>query len=127
MASRAITILIVDDNDDLRDLATVIVEDLGYRVLAARNGEEAMRVVRGGDPIDLLFTDIVMPGALNGFDLARTAKEIRPDLKVIYTTGYSSRIPEERGCTFGPIVYKPYRPVRLAAEIRRVLESRTEG
>ena len=126
MAQNSATILIVDDNDDLRELAVVIVEDLGYRVLSARSSEEALAVIQGGAPVDLLFTDIVMPG-FNGFDLARAAKAIRPDLRVIYTTGYSSRVPEERGRTFGPIVYKPYRPVRLAAEISRLLEGREEG
>jgi CheY-like chemotaxis protein len=122
MAQGATTILIVDDNDDLRALATVILEDLGHRVREARNADEALTIVRSDEAVDLLFTDIVMPGAMNGFDLARAAKTIRPGLKVIYTTGYSSRVPEERGRTFGPIVYKPYRPIRLAAEIRRVLD-----
>jgi CheY-like chemotaxis protein len=122
MGSGVATILVVDDNDDLRDLAVVIVEDLGYRVLAARDGAEALQLIEGGEAVDLLFTDIAMTGEPDGFELARRAKAMRPALKVIYTTGFSSRLPDERPQALGPILYKPYRPVRLAAEIKRLLE-----
>ena len=118
------TILVVDDNDDLRDLATVIIEEMGYTALGAPNGDEALRVIESssGKTIDLLFTDIVMPGRLNGFALAREAKARRPEIKVIYTTGYSNMLQQGiEGETFGPILKKPFRPRVLAEEIRRAL------
>jgi CheY-like chemotaxis protein len=117
MASHAPTVLVVDDDSDVRDLAVEILADSGYRVLAAGNGSDALRVLAGEPAIDLLFTDIVMPG-LDGIALARQAVALRPELKVIYASGYAA-------CGLldaaEPLLAKPYRPAQLAAEIGRAL------
>jgi CheY-like chemotaxis protein len=117
-------ILIVEDNDDLRDLVTEIIAAMGYTPLGAPDGEAAMHLIASENRIDLLFTDIGMPGRLNGFALARAAKAIRPALKVLYATGYSSLLHEGReGETFGPVLAKPFRPRHLVEEIQRALGS----
>ena len=83
------TILVVEDNDGVREYAVEVLEQLGYRVLAASDAKEALRLLSDGKHVDLLFTDIVLPGAITGRVLADQAKDIRPDLRVLYTTGYT--------------------------------------
>jgi CheY-like chemotaxis protein len=74
--------------------------------------------------IHLLFTDIRMPGGMDGFELAHRAKQLRPDLRVVYTTGYVKELPwGEHGIGYGPMVRKPYRHRDLIAEVNRLLAS----
>jgi CheY-like chemotaxis protein len=118
------TVLVVEDDDELRGPVTMIIGRLGYRVVAACAGEEALRIVEN-DPdgaIAVLFTDVQMPGRMDGFELARRATAIRPALKVIYTTGAAGKIPEGPGRIVAPIIHKPYRTERLAAELRRAFD-----
>ena len=68
------------------------MEELGYRVLTAQNGREALSVLKRGEPIDLLFTDLVMPHGISGGELARRARQMRPELKILLGSGYSARI-----------------------------------
>jgi CheY-like chemotaxis protein len=89
MARRA-TVLIVEDEDDVRDLAIAFVQALGYGILAANNGDAALAILKSDAPIDLLLTDIVMPGTLDGFALGRAALALRPNLKVLHVTGYAN-------------------------------------
>src|SRR5919199_3630971 len=82
------TILVVDDDESLRLLMVSLLTRSGYRTLAARNGDEALRIIASEPGIDLLLTDIVMPGQLDGFALAAKALQLRPALKIVYTSGY---------------------------------------
>ena len=115
------TILVVDDDDGVRELATDVLVDAGYEVLPAADGEEALRVLEEHPEIDLLFTDVVMP-RVNGFTLARKAKARFPGLKIVYASGYVSMVASSDLRDYhGPLLNKPYRPSQLLAEIRRAL------
>lgn len=118
----AATLLVVEDDDDVRDLAVSILREEGYRVLQAANGGVAMVMLDQDLPIDLLFTDVVMPGGPDGFELANLAKQRRPELKVIYTTGYAGLARATKDMPLhGKILSKPYRPAEIATEIRQLL------
>ena len=121
MGGMGATILVVDDDDLVRDLAIGILTEQNYRVLAASNAREALRLLDEHPEVELLFTGVVMP-AMNGFTLARKAKARRPDLKVLYASGYVSLVEaSDLGACHGPLLNKPYRPKQLLAEIGRVL------
>jgi CheY-like chemotaxis protein len=85
---RGETILIVDDDDLVRPSAVSLIESLGYRVLSAGNGHDALEILRQNTRVDLLFTDLFMPGGLHGPQLVAEARRLRPELKVLYTSGY---------------------------------------
>jgi CheY-like chemotaxis protein len=100
-----------------------MVEDLGYKVLAASNGAEALTMLRGVEPIDLLFSDVLMPGGLGGVALAAQARQTRPGLKILLTSGY----PERDGTrpvapTQFPMIQKPYERDKLAIVLRAILD-----
>lgn len=114
-------ILVVDDDEDVLDGTRGIVEALGYAVIAARSGAEALSIIRRDGIIDLLFTDISMPG-IDGWELARRSKQIRPDLMVVYTTGFSfSPVPETPTPGYGPLLPKPWRPAQLDQILQTIL------
>lgn len=115
-------ILVVEDDELVREFAVRLIRSLGYPVASAADGMEAMRVIEESPTIDLLFTDIVMPG-VDGIILADMVKQRRPVLKILYTTGYRdiARAKSEAGILHGRILEKPYRPAELEAEIRRLL------
>ena len=102
-----------------------MMEDLGYRVLTARNGVEALSILERGEPIELLFTDLVMPHGISGGDLALRARQMRPELKILLGSGYSARISTDTATAIAglPILRKPYRRDELAAKLRSVLAS----
>jgi DNA-binding NtrC family response regulator len=114
------TILVVDDDDDVRALAVSILHEAGYRAIPAASGDVALNLLLGGLYVDLLFTDIVMPGELDGFLLAYEAKQIYPDMKILYTTGFSG-FSASTAPIYGKILNKPYRPSALASEVMRLL------
>ena len=118
------TILLVDDDDAVRDSLGHALAVLGYNVLAAEDGLEALRVAAGmpNRRIDLLLTDVVMPG-MNGRDLARRLLQIRPSIRVVYTSGYTDGDAAflglaETGSSFLP---KPFLPEALAGVVRSQL------
>jgi two-component system cell cycle sensor histidine kinase/response regulator CckA len=119
------TILIVEDEAPVRGLAVVVLQKLGYRVLEAVDGDEAVEVwERHRSHIDLLLTDMVMPGALTGRKLAEKFQSQKPDLRVIYSSGYDSAT---AGQIFdirqkAPFLQKPYHPRRLAEIVRNSLD-----
>jgi len=86
--SRAATILVVEDDAEVRKTSMAMLSDLGHHVLIARDGPEALALVRAGNPIDILFTDVAMPGGMSGIELARQAIALRPTMKILITTGY---------------------------------------
>jgi len=99
------------------------VQSLGYRTLAAGNASEALTIIDNGEEIDLLFTDVVMPGSINGRQLAIEALNRRPSLKVLYTSGYTKNAMIHHGHldTEVLLLAKPYRKVDLAKMIRTAL------
>jgi CheY-like chemotaxis protein len=118
------TILVVEDDEDVREVATLCLADAGYRVLTAASGDLALPIIAGGEPIDLLFSDVVMPGALNGFALARRAVALRPTLKILLTTGYSDQIAANESLVArGELMAKPYRLSDLVARVAERLDA----
>jgi len=117
------TILVVEDDDMVRTSVIRQLESLGYRTLAAGNGAEALALVDQGLQFDLLFTDIVMPGGINGAELGREVARRRPGVKMLYTSGYSEDGIVHHGRLDPGIVLlgKPYRKLDLARKIRDVL------
>jgi PAS domain S-box-containing protein len=117
------TVLVLEDNDDVRGYSVMTLKDLGYRVLEACNGEAALAILRQADQnIDLLFTDIVLPG-LSGRAVAEEARSFRPDLKVLFTTGYSRNAIVHHG-RLDPgvqLISKPFTFDQLAEKVRQVL------
>ena len=117
-------ILLVEDDDPVRAYVAGQLADLGYRVVEARNGVEALALLQAGERFDLLFTDVVMPGGVNGPQLAEAARQHCPGLKVLYTSGYTENAIVHHG-RLDPGVHllsKPYRRHELAVKVRRVLD-----
>jgi len=123
MLAPAPVVLVVDDDPDVLLVASTLLSAQGYTVLEASSGEEAMRVMRAHPEVAILFTDIVMPGEVDGFELAHQAKQLRPSLLVIYTSGYIEQIPwGEKGVGYGPLLSKPWRREQLLELVRSVVE-----
>jgi PAS domain S-box-containing protein len=123
------TILVVEDDDAVRALVVSQLRAFGYRVLAAADGPQAEKLVDGDVPIDLLFTDIVMPGGMSGQELAARAQARRPALRALFTTGYTEAAIAQQ-CRLGPrarLLSKPYRLHDLASKIREVLDEASDG
>ena len=118
------TILVVEDARAVRIMAVNMLESLGYEVWQAEDGRSALECLNSPRPIDLLFTDMIMPNGMSGQDLARKARELRPGLKVLFTSGYSEHFiaAREDAKPDGPLLNKPYRKQRLAEAVRSVLD-----
>ena len=117
------TILVVEDNQEVRDYARSVLEDLGYEVLASADAAQALQVLEGTRRVDLLFTDVVLPGA-SGRELADRAQQRRPGLPVLYTTGYTRNAIVHNG-RLDPAVQlltKPYVQQALARKVREMLD-----
>jgi len=123
-------ILVVEDDDQLREVPASVLRQQGYEVVEAKDGVEAIRHLTGQPAIDLLFTDVVLPGALNGADVAREARRLQPRIKVIYTTGYADNAVVHDGKLGAGItmISKPYSRVTLLEEVHAVMvHSRPES
>jgi PAS domain S-box-containing protein len=122
-ASQGERILMVEDDDLVRTHALRLLESLGYSVTAARNGPEALEMLRNDVPCDLLFTDVIMPGGMTGPQLAAAARALRPRLPVLYTSGYTENAIVHHGRVDPGVnlLHKPYRRPELAAKIRAAL------
>ncbi|HEX5678607.1 MAG TPA: PAS domain-containing protein [Alcanivorax sp.] len=121
-SNRAETVLLVEDDDAVRDQAARQLQDLGYRVISASDGEAALAMLQEQD-VDLLFTDVIMPGGPNGPELARLARQRRPGLPVLYTSGYTENAIVHQG-RLDPGVHlleKPYHRDELARKVRDAL------
>ena len=122
------TILVVEDDEEVRDTAVALLSDLGYHVLRAPEAASALAIVESGVAIDLLFTDVVMPGPLRSPDLARKARERIPDIAVLFTSGYTQNSIVHGG-RLDPgleLLSKPYTREALARKIRHVLANRAQ-
>jgi PAS domain S-box-containing protein len=122
-------ILLVEDNDSLRRIVARQLEELGYHVVTASNGPEALQVLKVDEAIDLMFTDIVMPGGMNGFELGRQAQQRYPALKVLHTTGFTRPFDDVADGEGPPphVLTKPYRKANLAIKLREVLDGNAAG
>jgi len=116
-------ILLVEDDENVRAVTAEMLSDLGYRVLRARNADAAMIVIESGASIDLLFTDVVMPGALGARELARQAQLRLPALRVLFTSGYTDNAIAHGGRLDDGVelLSKPYTQEELARKLRKVL------
>lgn len=116
-------ILVIEDSTALRELADLVLTGLGYGVLLAEDGPEAIELVEAGAKFDLLFTDIALPKGMDGVEVAGKLNQIKPGLKVLYTSGY----PQESMAKLGlnseaALLTKPYRRAQVAAMVRKVLD-----
>lgn len=114
-------VLVVEDNDDVRELAEQVLEMEGYAVHSAASGEQAMELLRRDTRVDLLFTDVIMPGGMNGLDLVKQARELRPALPVLVTTGYMDELPQGGRSGGLTILAKPYRQDDLLERVNKAL------
>jgi CheY-like chemotaxis protein/two-component sensor histidine kinase len=120
------TVLLVEDDAMVRGHVESLLKALGYRAVVAENGSAALAVLGGGERIDLVFTDMVMPGGMSGRDLAAAARRVRPAIKILFTSGYTNEMfaasaPAIDGAT--NFLAKPYRRRELAAKLRAVLDA----
>jgi len=117
-------ILVVEDDRMVRDYVVAQLHSLGYIALPAADASEALAIIDGGAAPDLLFTDVIMPGGVNGRDLANEALRRRPGLKILYTSGYTESAIVHHG-RLDPgvaLLNKPYRKKDLAEKLRQVLD-----
>jgi CheY-like chemotaxis protein len=118
----AATVLLTEDDPDIRELVAAFLDDLGYLVLAAADAQEALRLFDAHEEIALLLTDVTLPGGTTGFTLARQAQRRRPGLKVIYASGHMRAgdwpDPDEM---LGPLLTKPFRLGDLQRQIESAL------
>jgi CheY-like chemotaxis protein len=123
------TVLVVEDDEAVLAMAIESLEDLGYRVLVAHNGPDALEIVKSLENIDILFSDIVMPGGINGAELAAEARRLRPSIKVLLTSGYTgAALAREHGLpTNMPVLGKPYRRDELAAQLRVIIGGQSDN
>ncbi len=120
------TVLLVDDEVALLELAAELLQTLGYRVLTAGNGKQALQKFTEEKAVDLLFSDVVMPGGINGFELAEQAMVLLPELKVLLTSGYTEKAVIHNGqARFSAnMLSKPYNLAELAQRVRDSLDDK---
>jgi CheY-like chemotaxis protein len=123
--TREETILVCEDDDDVRAYSVEVLRELGYRVLEAHDGPSALRLLeRQEGRVDLLFTDVVLPSGMTGAVVAEQARAIRPGLKVLFTTGYARNAIVHQGRLDAGVelITKPFSYSDLAARIRDLLD-----
>jgi signal transduction histidine kinase len=119
------TLLVVEDDDDVRTYSVESLRELGYRVLESSDGPSALRILEREQDISLLFTDVVLPGGMTGAQLAAQARGLRSDLKVLFTTGYARNAIVHQGRLDAGVqlITKPFTFEELAIKVRDVLDS----
>jgi CheY-like chemotaxis protein len=123
------TILVAEDDGPVRETAVAMLGELGYRVLKAKDAQSALTIIESGLQIDLLFTDVVMPGSLKSPELARKARERLPDLAILFTSGYTENSIVHGGRLDAGVnlLGKPYTREALAKRIRHLLSNRAQA
>jgi CheY-like chemotaxis protein len=117
---------VVDDDIAVRQVAAVILGELGFEVIEACSAEEAMEIVRGPTPLALLMTDLAMPG-IGGVELAHLAKRARPGLKLLYTSAYVRAQGGSRALAHGPLIEKPWMLEQLEVVVKNLIGSAREA
>jgi PAS domain S-box-containing protein len=117
-------VLVVDDEAALLEIAQAFLSEMGYSALLAENGARALEIVERFDDIDLMVTDIIMPGGMNGVELAQKARQLSPKLKIVYSSGFpADALTERSGMQVdAPLLRKPYQRAEFAAMIQRTME-----
>jgi CheY-like chemotaxis protein len=117
------TILVVEDDERVRRLTITRLKMIGYQVLEASDGSKALDILRQDQPVDLVFTDLVMPGGISGREVAARARELKPGIKVLLTSGYAEELVhgDELEREQLKVLRKPYHQAELAAVLREVL------
>src|SRR4051812_30110767 len=124
MTENSFTILLVDDEDSIRNLAALVLEAEGYRVLRAQHSDEALLLLDGyKEPVQLLLTDVKMDPFLSGCELAKCIRLMRPDIGVLYVSGYSSNAVVQQEVEEARAVFlaKPFTPKDLLEKVRSAL------
>jgi len=118
------TVLVTEDDHDVRAYSVEALRELGYQVIEAHDGPSALRCLERQFKVDLLFTDVVLPGGMTGAQLAGRARGVRPDLKVLFTTGYARNAIVHHGRLDKGVqlITKPFSVAALAAKVRNVLD-----
>ena len=118
------TVLVVDDEPDLLEIARAYLMEMGYSAMTANNAVLALNMLAQSDEIQLMMTDILMPGGMNGVELAERARTLRPGLKVIYSSGFPADALIERNGTMvdGPLLRKPYHRGEFNAIVQRIMQ-----
>jgi CheY-like chemotaxis protein len=119
-------ILVLEDDDDVRAYSVEILRELGYRVIEAHDGPSALRLLERQTRVDLLFSDVVLPGGMTGAQVAEEARRLRPELKVLFTTGYARNaiIHQGRLDKGVKLITKPFSSGDLAIKVRDILDER---
>jgi CheY-like chemotaxis protein len=115
------TILLVEDQADVREVVKASLSGLGYRVLTAPDGPSGLRILEGDEPIDLLLTDVVMPNGMTGIELAQDARRLRQDIRIVVISGYFKEL--QAGVPLAGVVFlkKPFMHAELAEKIETAL------
>ncbi|MFZ1429651.1 MAG: response regulator [Geminicoccaceae bacterium] len=122
------TILVVEDEVLIRLAVAEYLRSCGYRILEARDGDEALQILRSSETVELLFSDIQLPGSMNGFELARWASRHRRGIKIILTSGVARSATQAADlCEHGPSLAKPYTHDELLRRVRLLLASANNG
>jgi PAS domain S-box-containing protein len=116
-------IVVVDDRVEVAEMTELMLSSLGYRTEVFTSASEALRHIESGAPLDVMLTDLIMPGRMNGVMLARRARQHRPGLKVLLTTGFADASLDRSGASEGEfeVIYKPYGQEELARRVRQLL------
>jgi len=119
------SVLLVEDDAAVLALATDILLNLGYRVVTASDANAALEILKRGEPVDLLLSDVVMPGGKTGVQLATEARALRPDMKVLLTSGYPGEaLARHKSSDFDfPLIAKPFQQAELADRLRQILDA----
>ncbi|GAA0623060.1 hypothetical protein GCM10009422_18850 [Brevundimonas kwangchunensis] len=115
-------VIMVEDHPEVLDLGREMLEDAGFAVIAFETADQALGAIEAGEPCDLLFTDIVMPGGIDGLELASRAGQLRPDLPVLLTTGWSDQAHDQKSSGY-PLIGKPYRQADLVGRVEELLDT----
>lgn len=128
-ANKTRKVLLVDDDDLVRTMAVNLLTDLGYEVLEAASGGEALGLLARDEGIDVIFTDVMMPGGIGGGELAEQARQIRPDIKILFTSGYFQEALVRKGSIAANthLLVKPYRRRDLAKALGKILADEVQG
>lgn len=120
---RALRVLLAEDDATVATITEAMLKNLGHDVIRVENGEQALRVMHSEEPLDLLMSDVIMPGGMNGVEVAREAMTLRPTLKILLCSGYAGES-IDRAIAAGswPFLRKPYRQDDLAAHLQRFLD-----
>ena len=123
----AAAILVVEDDLDVRETIVEMLSDLGYRTLVATSGPDALAILRNKTAVDLLFSDVIMPAGMNGIELARTARRLRPELKILLSSGYAGDTPLDAIRAEFQFIGKPYRRSALGRKLNELLSGIEAG